>query len=94
MPVTNATKEKATDAPDVKKADVADAPEKQDKPEVAEDENSEAQYYVWLSNGSVKRVAASDVQSISAPYGHWQSGNKVYQIVAVYAVEDTVKDAK
>lgn len=79
---------------DVKKADVSTTAEKQDKPEVSEDENAESQFYVWLSNGSVKRVDASDVQSVTAPYGHWQSGNKVYEIVAVYAVEDTVKDAK
>lgn len=77
-----------------KKADVSTTAEKQDKPEVSEDENAENQFYVWLSNGSVKRVDASDVQSVTAPYGHWQSGNKVYEIVAVYAVEDTVKDAK
>lgn len=84
------TKEKE----DVKKADVSATAEKQDKPEVTEDENAEAQYYVWLSNGSVKRVNASDVQSTTHPFGHWQSGNNVYQIVAVYPVEDTVKDAK
>lgn len=97
MGISTASKEKEEKeekGTDVKKTDVSATAEKQDKPEVVVDEDSEPQHYVWLSNGSVKRVNESDVQTLTHPFGHWQSGDKVYEIVAVYPVENTVKDAK
>lgn len=84
------------DATVAKKADVSAEAVKQDKPEVAEDENTESQYYVHLSNGSVLRVNEEDLPARSgsnAAMGHWQTGNKVYQVIGIYPVEDTVKDA-
>ena len=86
----------ATKDADVKKADVSATAEKQEKPEVTEDEATEPQSYVWLSNGTVKRVNNADLQSATPPYGHWQTGKgkEVFEIVAIYAVEPVVKDGK
>lgn len=47
-------------------------------------------YYVHLANGEVKRVTEVDLPpsgGIEAPYGHWQSDNKVHLIIGVYPVE-------
>lgn len=56
----------------------------------------EPQYYVWLANGDVKRVKESDLPAqgagTNAVFGHWQIGNNVFTIVAIYPVEDVVKE--
>lgn len=65
---------------------VSDAPKVDMVPKV------EAQFYVWLANGDVKRVKESDLPTpagTNAPYGHWQIGTSVFLIVGVYPVEDT-----
>lgn len=57
----------------------------------------EAHFYVWLADGSVERVKESDLPGTAganAQFGHWQREDKVYQIVAVYPVEDIVKGDK
>lgn len=54
----------------------------------------EVHFYVWLADGSVIRVKEDDLPGSAgagAPLGHWQRDNNVYQIVAVYPVEDVVK---
>jgi hypothetical protein len=81
---------------DVKDSNVSDSAEKPEKPEVVEEDNGEAQFYVWLSDGSVKRCNESDLpQGGYNHLGHWRAGNKVYQVVGVYPVEDVVgKDSK
>jgi len=78
------------------KAKVVNAPRntgdvsKQDKPAAPDpDEGVVNQSYVWLADGSVLRVENEDLppgghQSL----GHWQRGDKVYQVVGVYPVEE------
>ena len=54
----------------------------------------EAQFYVWLADGSVVRVKESDLPvpaGTNAVNGHWQRDKNVYLIVGVYPVEDIVK---
>jgi len=80
-----------------KAADVSAEAVKQDKPIATVDENAVPQYYVHLANGTVLRVNEEDLPvraGSNAANGHWQTGNKVYQVIGVYPVEDTVKDAK
>lgn len=70
---------------------VSDAPKPSAKPAV------EAQFYVWLANGDVKRVKESDLPGVggtNAIFGHWQEGNKVFTVVGVYPVEDVVTEGK
>jgi hypothetical protein len=93
------TKDKDTDKQDAtvaKASDVSAESVKQDKPVATVDENAIPQYYVHLANGTVLRVDEEDLPARSgsnAHFGHWQTGNKVYQVIGVYPVEDTVKDA-
>lgn len=62
-----------------------------DAPKYEAEEAKEPEYYVWLANGAVKRCKESDLPNGStAPYGHWQSDNKVFEIVNVYPAEETV----
>jgi hypothetical protein len=68
--------------------DVSDAP----KPAAA-NAAPEAQFYVHLANGEVKRVKETDLPAsggTNAPYGYWQSGRSVILIIGVYPTEDTV----
>jgi len=61
----------------------------QDKPEPVVDDTAADESYVWLADGSVLRVANADVpQGGHLTLGHWQRGDKVFQVVAVYPVED------
>ena len=56
------------------------------------EEAKEPEYYVWLANGAVKRCKETDLPNgSSAPFGHWQSDDKLFEIVNVYPVEETVK---
>lgn len=83
----------------VNPADVQEAPatSKQDGPGTpTEQAKPEAEFYVHLADGSVKRVKESDLPGgvgTNAPSGHWQEGNKVFQVIGVYPVEDIVKGA-
>jgi len=94
--MTTSTKDKSeAKGTEVKKSDVSDDAVKQDKPTPKEEENREPQFYVHLANGQVLRVNESDLPShagSNAHNGHWQTGNKVYQVIGIYPVEDIVKD--
>lgn len=63
---------------------------KQDKPTAPDPEQGVVnQSYVWLADGSVLRVENDDLpQGGHQTMGHWQRGDKVYQIVGVYPVEE------
>lgn len=51
--------------------------------------DSATQSYVWLADGSVLRVMNEDLpQGGHQTLGHWQRGDKVFLIVAIYPVED------
>ena len=53
----------------------------------------EDHFYVHLADGSVERVKESDLPTpagTNAMNGHWQRDGKVYQVIGVYPVEDTV----
>ena len=66
----------------------------QDAPEPVEQEDTEPQFYVHLADGSLMRCKTEDLpigSATNAPGGHWQRGNKVYQVIGVYPVEDTVE---
>lgn len=66
----------------------------QDSPPVVQEVKVEAEFYVWLADMSVERVKESDLpggHGTNAPEGHWQRGNKVYNVVGVYPVETTVE---
>lgn len=66
-----------------------DLPVREDKPEQV------PQSYVWLADGSVLRVNDEDLPGASGaqnPFGHWQRGNKVYEVVGVYPAESTVEE--
>lgn len=82
----------AKDIVDVPATSVSDAPKQSAVAAVAE-----PQFYVWLANGDVVRVKESDLPAANAGtnavFGHWQIGDKVYTIVAIYPVEDVVKGA-
>jgi len=80
----------------IPKASVEDEPETatQNIPKAAMVEVVDPHFYAWLANGEVIRVKQSDLPAAagaSAPFGHWQVDNKVFQIVNVYPVEDIVK---
>lgn len=61
----------------------------QDKPKPIADEVKVPQSYVWLADGSVLRVANEDIpQPGHMTLGHWQRGDKVYEIVGVYPIEE------
>jgi len=67
----------------------------QDAPERVEEVDTEPQFYVHLSDGSVMRCKGDDLplgSGTNAPNGHWQRGNKVYLVIGVYPVEDTVEE--
>lgn len=66
----------------------------QDSPPVIEEVKVENEYYVWLADGSKERVKENDLpggHGTNAPLGHWQRGNKVYNVVGVYPVEVTLE---
>lgn len=68
---------------------------KQDRPEPKVDKNATPQSYVWLADGSVLRVNNEDLPGASGtanPYGHWQRGNKVYEIVSIHGVESEIEE--
>lgn len=83
------------DSREVKRENVAptklsksDAP----KPKVVEEDKPQS--YVWLADGRVLRANDEDLPGPAGhgnAHGHWQDGDKVYQIVAVYPVEIDVK---
>jgi hypothetical protein len=91
---------KTADTPDVETADdkasVVKASKgtekvsKQDKPKAADpDAGLVTQSYVWLANGDVLRVENEDLPlGGHQTLGHWQRGDKVYQIVGIYPVEE------
>ena len=62
----------------------------QDKPATPDpNEGVVTQSYVWLADGSVLRVENEDLpQGGHQTLGHWQRGDKVYQVVGVYPVEE------
>ena len=63
----------------------------QDKPTPPEVNLPDAatQSYVWLADGTVLRVKNEDLpQGGHLTMGHWQRGDKVFQIVAIYPVEE------
>jgi len=63
----------------------------QDKPTPREKNVPDAatQSYVWLADGSVLRVKNDDLPQPGHQHlGHWQRGDKVYQIVGIYPVEE------
>jgi hypothetical protein len=67
----------------------------QDRPESKLKEVEEPQSYVWLANGQVHRVNDKDLPGASGaqnPHGHWQTGNKVYEVVGIYPVESVVEE--
>lgn len=96
MPVKNSPDETPAQTPaaqDVTAREVPTEAVKQDLPKSNEAEVKEPQSYVWLANGQVLLVNDADLPGASGvndPYGHWQTGNKVFQIVGVYPTEVTV----
>jgi hypothetical protein len=66
---------------------------KPDLPSVIDDREAVPQSYVWLANGEIRKCNDADlpVGSGDAPFGHWQEGNKVHTVVAVYPAEITLK---
>jgi len=65
---------------------------KQRKPE-PEPEPDETEWYVHLADGTVERVAESDLPAHSGaqdPHGFWETDGKVLQVIGVYPVETTV----
>jgi len=63
----------------------------QDAPPKVEEDTSDSatQSYVWLADGSVLRVRNEDLPPAGhLTLGHWQRGDKVYLVVAIYPVED------
>lgn len=82
----------------VLKADIHDVPETatQTVPAAALVPVEDPHFYVWLANGEVIRVKQSDLPpaaGANAHYGYWRIGDKLYSIVNVVPVEQTVKDA-
>lgn len=54
-------------------------------------EEVKPQFYVWLANGEVLRAYEEDLPGASGlhnPHGHWEKDGNVYQVVAVYPVEE------
>jgi len=59
---------------------------------VEEEEDTRPKSYVWLANGQVKKCYDDDLPAHgTGDFGHWNEGNNVHLIVAVYPVEETVK---
>lgn len=82
----------------VPKADIREVPETatQDAPATVMVPVEDPHFYVWLANGDVIRVKESDLPGsagTNAAHGHWQKDGNVYLIVAVYPVEDKVKES-
>jgi hypothetical protein len=77
-------------ATEVKPSKDTDTVVTQDKPAVVDtNENVITQSYVWLADGSVLRVENEDIPQAGHNHlGHWQRGDKVYQVVGVYPVEE------
>jgi hypothetical protein len=77
----------------VPRSEVTPRTSTQDSPAVVANKEPEAEYYVWLADGSVERVKESDLPSghgSNNPFGHWQRKDKVLSVVGVYPVETTV----
>jgi hypothetical protein len=69
-------------------------PTVQDAPVNKTAEVVEPQSYVHLADGSVMRAYDKDLPSASgtnAPFGYWQRGNKVYDVIGIYPVETVVE---
>jgi|SRR5712672_1779777 len=82
-------KAKEDSATEVKAAKGNDKLATQDKPAVVNTSTVIDESYVWLANGDVLRVKNEDIpQSGHQTLGHWQRGDKVYQVVGVYPVEE------
>lgn len=67
---------------------------KSDAPKPEPKEEDKPQSYVWLNDGQVLRVDDEDLPGSAGhgnAHGHWQIGNKVYNIVSVYPVETTLE---
>jgi len=82
---------KTSDAQEVSGAKASAEFSKPDNPKTPEENlpDSATQSYVWLADGSVLRVQNEDLpQGGHQTYGHWQRGDKVFLIVAIYPVED------
>lgn len=83
--------DKTVDVEEVKASKVPSELATQDKPTPPEEIVTDAatQSYVWLADGSVLRVKNEDIPAGGhLTMGHWQRGDKVYQIVGVYPVEE------
>jgi hypothetical protein len=99
MTVKEATKDKASEEKGEAVATSVSPTElsTQDAPAKKAEEDTEPQVYVHLADGSVIRCKEKDLpegSTAESPSGHWQRGNKVYLVVAVYPVEVTVKEEK
>jgi membrane protein involved in colicin uptake len=82
-------KAKEDNATEVKAAKGNDTLATQDKPAVVDTAAVVDESYVWLANGDVLRVKNEDIpQGGHLTNGHWQRGDKVYQVVGVYPVEE------
>lgn len=60
-------------------------------------EEATPQSYVWLPNGAVLLVDDVDLPAPAGnqtPFGHWEMDGKVFDIVAVYPCEFTIKENK
>lgn len=82
---------------DVVKSDPPTELSTSDAPVREVEADKEPQCYVHLADGSVIRCKESDAPvyaGSNAPYGHWQRGNKIYQVVGVYPVEDNAPEGK
>jgi hypothetical protein len=69
---------------------------KQDLPPRKDDTPNVPQSYVHLANGQVLRVNDEDLPGASGvqnPHGHWQTGNKVYEVIGIYPVETTIEES-
>ena len=85
------TKAEDVKADEVKGADVPSGLSVQDKPPAPDENQSDAetQSYLWLADGRVLRVRNEDIPSRGhLSLGHWQIGDKVFQVVAIYPVEE------
>ena len=94
-PKDDEPKETTPKATEVSKSKATAEPVKQDRPEPKVQEEIKPQSYVWLADGSVLRVNDEDLPGASGaanPHGHWQTGNKVFEIVGIYPTESVVED--
>jgi hypothetical protein len=98
MPVDKSNEPAKKNEPEVQQMPTGPAPtetSQQDLPVSQTKEQAEPQSYVHLSDGTVLRVKDEDLPTASgtnAPYGYWQRGNKVYDVIGVYPVEVTVEE--